>query len=125
VLNVLSDSRRRSSTDANEHEYRRPLLWPEGHVALVYKSDRASGIERVGIENLLILLATRAADQLITGPCDNLDGRSVGAGSGTREISGTRRTSRANGTRRLRDQAGQVALPHPWLAARFVRRQPR
>jgi hypothetical protein len=83
VLNVLSGTRRRSFTDANEHEYRRPLLWPEGHVALVYKNDRASGIERVGIENLLILLATRAASRLITGPRYNLDRRSVGAGSGT------------------------------------------
>jgi hypothetical protein len=32
---------------------------------LVYKADRASGIERVGIENLLILFATRAAGRLI------------------------------------------------------------
>jgi hypothetical protein len=75
---------RRSFTDANEHEYCGPLLWPESRVALIYKADRASGIERVGIENLLILLATRAAGRLITGPCDDLDRRTVGAGSRTR-----------------------------------------
>jgi hypothetical protein len=34
---------------------------------LVYKADRASRIERVGIENLLILFAARAAGRLIAG----------------------------------------------------------
>src|SRR5262249_15466871 len=78
---------RRSFTDANEHEYCGPLLWPESRVAFIYKADRASGIERVGIENLLILLATRATGRLITGPCENLDRRTVG----TRESGGARR----------------------------------
>jgi len=41
------------------------LLWSEGQVAFAYKADRAAGIERVGIENLLILFATRAAGRLI------------------------------------------------------------
>jgi len=78
---------RRSFTDANEHEYCGPLLWPESRVAFIYKADRASGIERVGIENLLILLATRATGRLITGPCENLDRRTVG----TRESGGAGR----------------------------------
>jgi hypothetical protein len=49
--------------NASEHEScRSPLLLrSEAHVAFVCKADRASGIERVGIENLLILQATRAA----------------------------------------------------------------
>ena len=90
-----------SFPDANEHEYCRPLLWPEGRVALVYKADRASGIERVGVENLLVLLATRAAGRLFTGSCDNPDRWSVGAGSETKESGGTGRTSgtwRTSGT---------------------------
>src|SRR4029434_3839087 len=81
------------SSDAHEHEYCRPLLWPEVRVALVYKADRASGIERVGVENLLVLLATRAAGRLFTGSCDNPDRWSVGAGSETKESGGTGRTS--------------------------------
>src|SRR5262249_54404956 len=95
---------RRSFTDANEHEYCGPLLWPESRVAFIYKADRASGIERVGIENLLILLATRATGRLITGPCENLDRRTVGtreSGGGGR-ASKTRRTSRARRTRQTR-----------------------
>src|SRR5262249_41963836 len=76
---ALSWSRRilLSSTDASEHENCRPLLRSEGHVALVYEADHASGIERVGIDNLLILLATRAAGRFITRPCDNPDRRSA------------------------------------------------
>src|SRR5262249_14633527 len=84
-----------SFTDANEHEYCRPLLWPESRVALVYKADRASGIERVGVENLLVLLATRAAGRLFTGSCDNPDRWSVGAGSETKESGGTGRAHRS------------------------------
>jgi hypothetical protein len=92
---------------------------------LVYKADRASGIERVGIENLLILLATRAAGRLITGPCDNLDRRSVSAGSGTRENSGTGRTS---GTRRTSGAGrtggtGRPCLTLGWLLALAARSQ--
>src|SRR5262245_64039983 len=87
---------RRSFTDANEHEYCGPLLWPESRVAFIYKADRASGIERAGIENLLILLATRATGRLITGPCENLDRRTVG----TRESGGAGRTRQTGGTRR-------------------------
>src|SRR5262245_66375138 len=98
---------RLSFTDANEHEYCGPLLWPESRVAFIYKADRASGIERVGIENLLILLATRATGRLITGPCKNLDRRTVGTresgGAGrtskTRRTSRTGRTSQTGGTR--------------------------
>src|SRR6478609_4058810 len=81
---------RRSFTDANEHEYCGRLLWPESRVALIYKADHASGIERVGSENLLILLATRAAGRLITGPCGNLDRRTVG----TSESGGAGRTNK-------------------------------
>jgi len=64
-LQVTVPPRSRSFTDTSEYENCRPLLRSEGHVALVYKADRASGIERVGIENLLILFATRAAGRLI------------------------------------------------------------
>ena len=57
-----------SFSDASEHENCRPPVRSEGHVALVYKADDASGIERIGIEDLLILLATRAAGRFITDP---------------------------------------------------------
>jgi hypothetical protein len=114
-----------SFTDANQHEYCRPLLWPKGRVALVYKADRASGIERVGIENLLILLATRAAGRLITGPCDNLDRRSVGAGSGTKESGSTGRTSGAGRTSRARrtSRASRPGLTLGWRLALPARSQ--
>ena len=84
------------SDDANEHENCRPLLRSERNVALVYEANHASGIERVGIENLLILLATRATGRLITGPCENLDRRTVG----TRESGGAGRTSKTGRTSR-------------------------
>src|SRR4029077_4639314 len=82
------------------------LLWPESRVALIYKADHASGIERVGSENLLILLVTRAAGRVITGPCGNLDRRTVGTsesgGAGrtnkTWRTSGTWRTSKTGRT---------------------------
>src|SRR5262245_57143755 len=45
-------------------------------VALRWSIKLSSRIERVSIENLLILLATRAAG---AGSCDNFDRRSVGA----------------------------------------------
>ena len=49
-------------TDARKHENCGPLVRSERHVPLVYERDDASGIERVDVENLLVLLATRAAD---------------------------------------------------------------
>jgi hypothetical protein len=52
---------RRGDGDASEHKKCRPLLRSEGHVAFVHKDDLAPRINRVGIENLLILFATRAA----------------------------------------------------------------
>src|SRR6476661_4064591 len=71
-----------SFTDASKHEHCRPLLRSEGHVAFVYMADRASRIERVGIENLLIRFATRAAGRLIAWHCDDPDRLSAGAGTG-------------------------------------------
>ena len=50
-----------SFTNANEHENCWPFLRSKGHVALVYKANDASWIERIGIEDLLILRAARAA----------------------------------------------------------------
>jgi len=55
--------RRRGDGDASEHEKCRPLLRSEGQVAFVHKDDLAPRINREGIENLLILFATRAADR--------------------------------------------------------------
>jgi hypothetical protein len=95
-----------SFTDASEHENCRPLLRPEGHVALVYKADRASGIERVGIENLLILFATRAAGRLIARRGDDPNRPSVAA-------AGTGRTRRTSGARRTRTQPGERRLRSP------------
>src|SRR5262245_52578433 len=88
------------SDDANEHENCRPLLRSERNVALVYEADHASGIERVGIENLLILLATRATGRCITRPCDNLDRRSVCTRNRTGRTGGARRTGRTGGAGR-------------------------
>lgn len=84
-----------SFTDASEHENCWPFLRSEGHVALVYKANNASWIERIGIEDLLILRAARAAGCLFTGSCDNVDRRSVIAGTGTRRTGGTGRTGGA------------------------------
>jgi hypothetical protein len=89
-----------SFTDTSKYENRRPLLRSEGHVALVYKTDHASGIERIGVENLLILFATRAAGRLIARRGDDPNRSSVAAAgtgwtSGAGRASGTRRASRA------------------------------
>src|SRR5262245_64007475 len=75
---------RATPLNASEHEScRSPLLLrSKAHVAFVYKADRASGIERVSIENLLILHATRAARRLIAASCDDPDRRSAGGGAG-------------------------------------------
>jgi hypothetical protein len=59
IENNIGRGKQHSFTDASEHENCRPLLRSEGHVAFVYKADRTARIERVGIENLLILVATR------------------------------------------------------------------
>ena len=56
-----------SFTDTNEHKNAGLSPRPEGDVAFVYESDRASWIKRIGVENLLILFATRAAHCLIAG----------------------------------------------------------
>jgi hypothetical protein len=61
-------------------------------MALIYEADHAPWIERVGVDNLLVLLATRAAAKLITGPCDDLDGGCLSAGSGTGWAGRTGRT---------------------------------
>ena len=88
------------STDADEHENGGPLIRSEGHVALVYEGDHAPWIECVGVDNLVILFATRAATKLITGPCDELDVRSLSVGSGPGRAGWTRRSGRARGARR-------------------------
>src|SRR5262249_2347859 len=44
-------STRGSFFDTRKHENCGTLLRSEGHIALVYKADDASGIERVSIEN--------------------------------------------------------------------------
>ena len=105
---------RRSFTDASEHENCGPLLRSEAHVAFVYKADHASGIERVGIENLLILFATRAAGRLIAGPCDDPNRPSAGAGA--------RRTSGTCGARRT-SWAGRSGLTLGWRLALPARGQ--
>ena len=78
-------SRARSSTEGScataiqaSNENCRPLLRSEGHIAFVFKVNRASRIERVGIENFLILFATRAAGRLIAGRFDDPDRWSAG-----------------------------------------------
>src|SRR5262249_46574866 len=101
---------------ASQHQKCRspPLLRSEAHVASVYKADRASGIERVGIENSLILHASRAARRLIARRCDDPDRRTAGGGAGR-----TRRTSgagRASG-------AGRSGLALGWLLALPARGQ--
>ena len=65
-------------------------------------ADRTSGIERVGIENFLILFATRAASRLIAGRFDDPEaGRTRGTGgAGPREAARTLRAGRTSGTRR-------------------------
>src|SRR5947207_3968637 len=74
--------RRHLLSDASEYDNCRPPLRSKGHVAFVYKADCASRIERVGIENLLVLIAARAAGCLITGRSDEPDRRSAGSGAG-------------------------------------------
>src|SRR6478609_10919953 len=98
ALHAKVDINRRLTTwhllpDASEYENSRALLRSEGHIAFVNKADRTSGIERLGIENLLILFATRAAGRFTAGPRDDPDRPSADAGR-------TRRTSRASGPRR-------------------------
>ena len=61
-------------------------------------ADRTSGIERVGIENLLIRFATRAAGRLIAWHCDDPDRLSAGAGAG--RTSGTCGAGRTSGAER-------------------------
>src|SRR5262249_9453035 len=69
--------------NASEHERSSSLLpGLEAHIAFVDKGDRASRIERVGIEDLLIRHATCTADRLIAGRCDDPDCRSAGGGTG-------------------------------------------
>jgi hypothetical protein len=97
------DGRLLGRGDASENENCRPLLRSEGHVAFVFKVNRAPRFERVGIENLLILFATRGAGRLIAGRFDdpNLAGRTskavrtTGAGRtwGTGGADGAARTS--------------------------------
>src|SRR5262249_26579817 len=83
--------------NASEHERSSPLLpGSEAHIAFVDKADRASRIERVGIENLLIRRATRTADRFLAGRCDDPDRRSPGGWTG--RTSGARRTRGAGGT---------------------------
>ena len=98
ALHAKVDINRRLTTwhllpDAGEHENSRALLRSEGHIAFVNKADRTSGIERVGIENLLILVATRAAGRFTARPRNDPDRPSADAGR-------TSRTGRASGARR-------------------------
>ena len=65
-------------------------------------ADRASRIERVGIENLLIRFATRAAGRLIAWHCDDPDRLSAGAGTGRTRGAG-RTTPEANSQKSPRD----------------------
>ena len=59
----IFDGRLLRHGDASENENCRPLLRSEGHVTFIFKVNRASRIERVGIENLLIPL--RLAPQAV------------------------------------------------------------
>src|SRR5262249_12269708 len=94
--------------NASEHERSSSLLpGSEAHIAFVDKADRASGIERVGIENLLIRRATRTADSLITGSCDDPDRRTAGG-----EARRTGRPGRTSGTGRTGVTLGRrLAVP--------------
>src|SRR5262249_15682398 len=105
----------RPSMQASTRTVGRPLLLrSEAHVAFVYKADRASGIERVGIENSLILRASRAARRLIARRCNDPDRRTAGGGAGrTRRTSGAGRASGAGGS----------GLPLGWLLALPARGQ--
>src|SRR5262249_35632768 len=79
---------------ASDHEKRGLLLRSEGQVAVVHKDDLAPRVNRIGIENLLILFATRAADRQFAGPDSDPDRLSTDHGAGrTRGTSGTRRIS--------------------------------
>jgi hypothetical protein len=77
-------------------------------------ADRTSGIERVGIENLLISFATRAAGRLIAWHCDDPDRLSAGAGAG--RTSGTCGAGRTSG-------AGRPGLTLGWRLALAARNQ--
>jgi hypothetical protein len=69
----IFDGRLLRHGDTSENENCMPLLRSEAHIAFVFKVNRASRIERVGIENFLILFATRAAYRLIAGRFDDPD----------------------------------------------------
>ena len=86
-------------------------------------ADRASGIERVGIENLLIRFATRAAGRLIAWHCDDPDRLSAGAGAG--RTSGTCGAGRTNGTcgAGRTSGAGRPGLTLGWRLALAARNQ--
>src|SRR5262249_2068490 len=95
--------------NAGEHERSSSLLLgSEAHIAFVDKADRAAGIERVGIEDLLILFATGAARRLLAGRCDHSDCRSAGGGTGRASEAG--RTTRTRG-------AGRTGLSLRWRLA--------
>src|SRR5499433_1011117 len=114
---------RQSFSDASEHENCRPLLRSEGHVALVYKADRASRIEGVGIENLLIPFATSAADRLIARRGDDPNRPSIDAGAG--RTSGARRTGDAGRASRAgrASGAGRPGFTLGWRLALPARGQ--
>src|SRR5262249_13341367 len=98
--------------NASEHERSSSrLTGSEAHIAFVDKADRASRIERVGIENLLIRRATRSADRLLAWRCDHPDCRTA-AGEARRtgrpgRTSGTGRTSATFGWRLALAAGGQ------------------
>ena len=82
----------------------------ERDMALVYKSDDASGIEGMSTENLLVLIAIRGARRLIAGECDDSDRRCVGARAG--RTGGAGRTCGTSGARRSSFALGwRLALP--------------
>ena len=111
LFNADSLSGCQSFTYASKHENCGPLLRSEGHIALVYKSDDASGIEGMSTENLLVLIAIRGARRLIAGECDDSDRRCVGARAG--RTGGAGRTCGTSGARR-----SSFALGWPARSAR-------
>jgi hypothetical protein len=104
-----------SFTDTSEYENCGPLLRSEGHIAFVYKPNRATRIERISIENLLTLFAIRGARRLIARKCDDSDRLPIGAGAG--RPSRTRGAGWTSGTSR----AGRPCLTLGWRFALSAR----